>query len=507
LQQALEAAAQLHWQEAADRLTALSEESPTEPAIWSSLASVRGWLGDRAGMVEALQRYAALDIPLDDAVEAETLAMLLLPDPLGDVVETVKLTFAVRDAELLKESLLSEPRVVQIPFDPAAMSDEETPPPRAICFMLDRPAVQSSEGLTLEAMPKVIGQAMLFGRQTDREARLEVMDVAANQVEAVGAMLAGLAGDAVDLQPQRELMAKTSASREQLVRKWYPPRDGNQGQLADLAQQHMRHALLEQWPDHPLDIFGGKSPREAAAEPANRVKLLAAIMLLDMWCGDGLVTFDFDQLRGKLGLPTPAPIDPEQSPVAMLPLVRLWRLMVEKLSDKDLTTAFNRSQAYGVRKATRKFAQAIVERDSMKDRPELLHAYQSLAETAIDVKQSLEHIEQWRQAMQRAAKSCAMCDLMELSLHFGHGNGVEAMRVMEHIHKSHIREQGVAETLTQMLIEVGILRPDGTPRQVPGMQEAAISGGESAAAAESGKLWTPDSEQSGSGGGKIWTPG
>ena len=38
---------------------------------------------------------------------------------------------------------------------------------------------------------------------------------------------------------------------------------------------------------------------------------------------------------------------------------------------------------------------------------------------------------------------------------------------MQHIETRHIEEQGVAQTLTQMLINVGLLNPDGTPVAVP----------------------------------------
>ena len=49
------------------------------------------------------------------------------------------------------------------------------------------------------------------------------------------------------------------------------------------------------------------------------------------------------------------------------------------------------------------------------------------------------------------------------------------------------------------------MHPDGTPVQVPeGEETMAVA--EGPAGAEPGKLWTPDSPQSG-GGGKIWTPG
>ena len=263
--------------------------------------------------------------------------------------------------------------------------------------------------------------------------------------------------------------------------------------------------MLEQWPARPLGILAGKSPAEAAGDAKEQVKLLAAVMLLEMWCGESPVNFDFDQLRARLGLPLLEAIDPQQTPVATLPLVRLWRMTVEKLSDDDLVTGFNRSRAFAARKAMQKFAQAIIARDSMKGRTERLQAYSVLAQTAADMPQALERVEQGRQEALAAGQSCASWDLLELSFCFGHGDGKEAMRLVEHIQGRHMREQGVAESLTRMLVEVGVLRPDGTPVQFPAETEEALAAAAGPAAAEPGKLWTPDSGQTGS-GGKIWTP-
>ena len=54
------------------------------PVIWHDLAILRSWLADVPGMIDALRKFAALDVPLEDAVEAEALAMRLDSDPLGD---------------------------------------------------------------------------------------------------------------------------------------------------------------------------------------------------------------------------------------------------------------------------------------------------------------------------------------------------------------------------------------------------------------------------------------
>ena len=92
---------------------------------------------------------------------------------------------------------------------------------------------------------------------------------------------------------------------------------------------------------------------------------------------------------------------------------------------------------------------------------------------------------------------------MELSFRFGHGDVEQAMRLMQHIESRHIDEPGVAQTLTQMLINVGLLNPDGTPVAMPGRRAAAEA---APPAAEPSKLWTPGSESAGA-GGKLWTPG
>ena len=61
----------------------------------------------------------------------------------------------------------------------------------------------------------------------------------------------------------------------------------------------------------------------------------------------------------------------------------------------------------------------------------------------------------------------------------------------------------MAQALTQMLVNFGLLNPDGTPVAAHGHGAAAVA----PPTTEPSKLWTPGSESSGSGGGKLWTPG
>jgi len=494
------------WQTAAARLTALAADVHDSPVIWRDLAVLRGWLADNPGCIEALRRYATLrageENGLEDAAEAQAAAMFLSNDPLGDRLEMLKIVWTVKDAQRAQEGLLSSPRWRSIPFNPAQFSDGENPPPKAAFMLLDRPMPASAEGLSQQTMPCVLGQALLFGRQTDREARLEVMGVAADELPAVNEMVREAAGDAVEPEPKQEVLGHWSASQKLLRAAWQPPRDVSPDQLRAMITEHARDAILNRWPELKLGVLAGRSPREAAADQACRTKLLAAILVLEHWMEHLPIAIDANELRAKLGLPTLGPIDASQQPIEDLPATRLSRVSLEGLSDDDLISAYYRAVAFNIRPAVQKFATAIVERPSLADSNERLHAFTMLARTEEDVSRALGYVDQGRRATDKKKASHATWDLIELSLHFANRNGPEAMRLIEHLQKRHIEEPGVGEMLTRMLIDVGLLNPDGSPAIGPESEEPAMA----AEAPEPGGLWTPDSDQPGAGGGKLWTP-
>jgi hypothetical protein len=494
------------WQTAVERLTALAAEVPDSPVVWRNLATLRAWLADNPGCIEALHKYSALRAPdadgLEDAVEAEATAMFLSGDPLGDRLDVLKVDWTVKDVERLQEALLSSPRWQPIPFDPARLSDGENPPPKGAYTLLDRAVPASADGLSLETMPRVLGQALLYGRQTDREARLELVNVTADDRPPVEQMVRDAAGQSVEPEPKEQVIGHGSASQKLLRTAWLPPRDVSAERLHAMVEQNMRDAVLDRWPEQKLGVLDGRSPREASGDAGCRVWLLAATMVLEHWTERLPGKIDFNELRTRLGLPVLGPIDPKSRPPIELPLVRLERLSLEGLSDADLISAYYRAGAFADRTAVRKFAQAIIDRPSLAASNECLQAYATLARTEDDIRLALEHVDRGRRATEKAGQSSASWDLMELSLHFAKHDGREAMRLVEHIERHHLEEPGVGEALTHMLIDVGVLNPDGTPAIGPEEPEPAMA---EAPAAESSGLWTPDSAQPG-GGGKLWTP-
>lgn len=507
--EAVRMANRARWVQAAERLADLSRRVDGAPAVWWNLATVLGWLADTPGCIEALRKFASLDVPLEDAVEAEALACFLSGDPLGDQFEMLRLRYPVQDAERLQAALTAAPQAEQMQIDPAALAEDEGPPPRAVFVVFDRQRPEPAADITLEALPKVICEAMLYGKETDREARLELLDVSSRSFEQTKALVADLAGDALASEAEQEVIGQMSASQELLSRNWRLPPDISQEDFRRLVDQYLEAALLETWPQVGLGLLDGKSPQEAADQQAYRVRLLAAIMVLEHWLQVTGARFDCNRLRSRLGLPTLEPIDPGETSIEELPLVRLGRVMVEKLSDEALLDGYRRVAAYRVDGALPTFARAVTERPSLSGREEQLRAYQMLARMTDDSEEALRHVDEGRKAAEAAGQSSAPWDLMELRLRFERREGSEASRLLSHLDSQHSREPGVAQAVTNLLIQVGLLRPDGTPAVPVGQPEPeppslVVPG---VAGAKPGELWTPDSERASGEKPKLWTPG
>ena len=259
------------WQTGAQRLTALAADVPDVPVIWRNLATLRGWLADNAGCADALRKYAALRAGdadgLEDAVEAEAEAMFWRKTRWATAWKCSRSFGRSKTWSVSQEAFLWSPRFRAVPFDPAQFSDGQTPPPKAAYMLLDRPMPESAEGLSLETVPRLLGQALLFGRQTDCEARLDVMGVAGDELQAVKDMVREAAGDALDPQPKEEVVGHWSASQKLLRAAWQPPRDVSEEQLHALVDQHRRDAILNRWPESEArnprrPLAAGVSPRD-----------------------------------------------------------------------------------------------------------------------------------------------------------------------------------------------------------------------------------------------------
>ena len=234
--------------------------------------------------------------------------MFLADDPLGDRLEMFKLDLDGQGRGAAAGGVVCRRRGCGRcpsirPSSATARRRRRRPP--TCC--LDRPVPESAEGLSLETMPRLLGQALLFGRQTDREARLEVMGVAADEVSAVMALVREVAGEALAPAGQagsrRPLVGQPETAPRRLA--------AAARRFARATPRHDRRARARRDPRPLAGAEAGRARRPLAARSGRRrrscrVRVLAAIMVLEHWTERLPGAIDFNELRSSWACPCSA---------------------------------------------------------------------------------------------------------------------------------------------------------------------------------------------------------
>ena len=494
------------WQEALDKLVALNRNAPRQPAILRNIAILHGRLARVEEFVGALRDYIKLDdVPLDDAVEAEALAQLFDSATEIKSLDILRITYAVTDANALTDGLAGQQRCLKLGIDTTNWDPGDGPPPKSVFWILDRPRLDATEGLTVEDLPLVMGEVHVFGRETDRPSRAELNVSATDDLPAKKQALQEVAGSLLGDQQSSESVDRISRVHELLRphRQTPPGLSGDDRDSLGIAMR--REAMLQRWPNIPMDFLGGKTPAQAAPDPGLRVRLLAAILRHELGSQEIRFHFDCNELRAQLDLPTSTPIDPGDVDVSTCPLARLARLDLEKLSDEQIIFAFFRAITTVTAEAVRRIGPAVLERESLRGKIDRVKHLRFLAEFANTTSETVRWLTRARSETVDSGQSPASVMIAELAVRMERGDVNECERLLEELQARHIKEPGVAQSLYQLLSNAGMVEPDSGSADMPLDVESTTVG--DAEADRPGKIWTPHhAEKSGGDKPDLWVP-
>jgi tetratricopeptide (TPR) repeat protein len=496
------------WQAAVAIIDRLGQRFGADPTLVFNRALLGGWLADDRSLVAGLHAYAQLDVPLDDAVEAEAIAQLLDPDQKEQQLETVKQTYSIADQDTLVGRLASDRRIQHFHLDPAALAQGEQPPPRQTYALLDQPMPDSGADLTRDRVPRLVGIMAIYGRQTDRPERLEITLDKGPAFDPAVAAIKEIGADALGELSEEKAIGVVSPTEQALNWRWHMPRDTPPEVRRQLLAEERRAAMLERWPSLPRPGLGGQTPREAAGNEELRIPLMAAVLILEQGAGAGAGR-DADtiaELRHQLNLPQSEPVEQTGQTVSGLPLVRVSRLNVEAVSDDDLVQLYRRAVLVNAQTAIVRIAREAVRRPSLAKRIPPAEAYQRLVAAEPDADRALALIGEAREKSLSAGESAATWDLAELELHITSGNVEDAKEILARIEREHMGDPQVAAALYRLLYETGVIPPDAVPMQAPAPDELPLAAAAGAAPSAAGRIWTPDSERPAAAKSTLWTP-
>ena len=498
------------WSEAASMLEDMNARILDEPVLLRNLAILQAWTLQSEKAVKSFRMYAQLrGLELEDAVEAEACAQVLEPTADEDMDDVVQLTHQIDNADDLVEKLLSSDLISSVPIDDHS-GEEGGPPPKGQFVLYDRPLPGTADAAATAVadLPQQRCSMTVYGRETDRPARLLILlftdERYANNLSQIGEIV----GETIDGNATENIEYLANVHKiQRLFRANFhlPPEAG-----IDRYNQFLREWTCDQlenvWPKMPLASFGGQSAVEAAQDKKYQRVVLAAIMNLELWSDRQPIGFDFNQLRGKLGLPIREPLDPASIDIRSLSPTRLTALELEKLTDDDLVFLFKVTSVRPNGGFLHKLGLEVLKRPHLSDRIDFIEVHERLAELASTTDDTLEHVRHARDIAVGRGESPAQWLVNELDLRLMRGEIDVAKRLVKEIQSRYLREPGIGQLFAGVLSKYGIM-----PAAAPVEAADATPQVEAATDAPTG-VWTPDGETTSSEEGsaeksKLWVPG
>ncbi len=432
----------------------------------------------------------------------------------------LKLSADIEDAEEVGIAMTADSRFVPFPTTMLTQmrASEDDVPPRAGFQIIDRDKPESLDQLPpVDQIPEAAAMVFVYGKQTDRSARIEVHDVRGSDVAEVRDRLTATAGD-IDLQqedgdPLPLLVACQPPVA--MLRFQAKPADAEILQ-AELAAQRMPNAIV----NLKLPILGGNSLAELAEDESKLLDRTSVVRLIEQY--DTMTSKSEHLVKDVCELanvPMLPPIKPGNQEIESIPNEDLGRVDPSDLDAQSLIYLLQRAQQISATFAVRSFASQLIDSElNEAQRPAKLLAYSALINASSTTTDALATLEQAKKFADDNKMSSANLLLSEVSLRLQAGDGEGFQKALETISTRYGSEPEVLAQLQQLLMAYGLIRPDGSTRPAPqveaGEAMGAGIGGEPAPAPAAGStLWTPDGgapvapQDAGGTGKKLWIPG
>lgn len=488
---------------AESKFQSLRRTLPNEPAVLSGLLTCAIWRGDTDAQSELLKKLSTCEsLDHEQRVRARALSALVDPNSPEISIPVVRMEAELASADEAEMSLMADSRMVSLPANllgSMRMTDDDVPP-KAGFQIIDRDKPESLDALpAIDDVPEAIALAFVYGKQTDRAARLEVHDVPSQHVAEVRAKLESLIPNLQLQESAGDPLPLLAACQPQIAMIHYKAKPAD---AEKLQNELMSARLSKSLASTPIPLLGNQSLQSAADQESTKFERTVAVRLLEMYDeiaskGDNVIA----ELYSLAKLEPLPMLHPESSEVETIANEDLNRVDGSKLDVESVIYLLQRSQQVSATPAMRRFASQLIEMDlSEEQRPARMLAYMTLINTAKGNDQALELLGKAKAFAEAYQMPIAHLLLTEVSLRLATGDAEGFQQAVETLSTRYGRDPEVMARLQQLLMAYGLIGPDGAPRSRPAAAEQV---------APASGLWTPDqpTEPAQGGGGKLWIPG
>ncbi len=483
---------------AVELVESLLDRHETHPVLLRARAAMRCLLPNpeltRAACRDVIEN---VDVPLEAAVEAGALLAALTPRS-ENTSFLAKVSFEVHDVARVLEALQASRRIV--------LSTEFRPPVKAAFQLLDREDTATEEAVTMDNLPRVRAEGVLFGKETDRDARLEFI-VRREDLEDVKGVIVQMCQP--HLAHASEEPAANDGFDEILGTPMLPEHASPEVKAAAVCET-IKSAFVDRWCLRPHELLDDKTPLEASQDRKYRRPLAG---LLQSICHHWLTSPESPDeafIYEHLHLPAPTTRKLKPGEVAKLPLTQMMFVDADSLSDDDLATAALRSMDVGLRKLVLRFGRLLEARPTSSECSKLPLVLTMMAHAETNHAQAYAYLGKARELAEGREIPVGYFLVEQLRHAIAMGDSELRNSVFDELKRDgHLEDPEVQQMLAQLmqrLRRTGLVESE-TPADVGG------ASGQEEAVAASGSLWTPDTAsvpadaELGANKPGIWLPG
>jgi tetratricopeptide (TPR) repeat protein len=496
------------------KFASLARAYPGEPAILSGLLSCAVWRANGQSQSDSLAKLSECE-QLDWIERSKLLAMSYLTEPKMPklAVELRSMKTDIQDVSQTEIALQAHSLFAPIPerMLRGFVQNEDDVPPRSAFQILDSEVPADDVTLTAENIPEAISVVLVYGKQTDRAARIEVPSVLPLFVEQVRQSLVAALGDL----PLRDEVAfpvpfgLASEPRAAMLN-----RQSTRTEIDRLIRDFQASRLPGRIVAQAVGALGNRSLAEVASDDSVRMQREALMRTLENVEQLAQTAGVLESIRQAAGLqPLPTITVRTSDDVEEVDNPDLARTDCSELDAEGLAYLLQRAQLLDASVPLRRAATAALAReDSAEDVQLRASAYLALVDTTESADDALELLGQTKQFFEKWGLDKAQLLLMELPLRAKLGDSDGFQTVIRTLTADYRNREDVMAGLQQLLVSMGLINPDGSPRN-EGPRSAMVAEGGASPAAQSSGIWTPDggsaapAAASSQGAGKLWVPG
>jgi tetratricopeptide (TPR) repeat protein len=483
-------------------LEKIDSKFPDQPIVVEGIAIVSGFLGMSDLLPDKFRRVSNLpDHSPWEAIEAELLAQAVDATPAVPEQVVLRKSFGLGDASAAMELAASHNQLVSLPPDEQDPFGEG-PAPKHSYAVLNKPSVKSPEELTIESVPNVLAEIKLYGKQTDREARLELIVSDDHCKDESLSLLNEVFGQLMQGDGTESELGKVSVIDRVFRVDWHLPKGTNRDQFDTLMEQYFP-AMLDQYKQLSFHCLDGKTISEAAKIDQYKTRVHGLLVQLRSLLADRKGGKEASQkFITELGVTLPGPLDPASvESVAELPPFQMQFLDLKKLSNEDLFDVHRSSMVLQMPGLLLKTVDEMLERDGFDLMPRDLMLSMK-AQATHDDDAALACLEEARAEAKKEGKPIGQFLLQEFEMRLERGLTEKLPSLLQTLRTNHLQEPGIEASLAQLLHRYGLIDEDQIMRGRANAMDPAVSSmavppaaepaAAPASADEPSKLWLPD---------------